>query len=202
MGEPLVSPRLLLVEGDDESHAFEAIMDAVGIIGIEIRSFGGIQNLRAYLKALRLVSGFDDLVSLGIVRDAESNANDALRSVRDSLQAAGFPVPATSLTPAEGRPRTMILINPHGRLAGSLDAVCLQAVGEDPAMTCVDEYFQCLDRQGIVLGANVSKARAHAFIASRQRPDVSLGVAVKRGYFPLGHAAFDPLRQLLGLLSA
>ncbi len=110
-------------------------------------------------------------------------------------------MPAANLNPAEGKPRTIILINPHGRATGSLDDVCLEAVAKDPATTCIDEYFRCLGEHGMVPGANVAKARAHAFIASRQRPDVSLGVAIKRGYFPLGHAAFDPLRQLVGFLS-
>ena len=185
------------MEGTDEIHAVQAL----GAVGIEIRSFGGIQNLRGVLKALRSVAGFDELVFLGVVRDAESDANNVLQSVRDSLQAAGFPVPAANLTPADGKPRTIILINPHGSAAGSLDDVCLGTVEGDPAMTCVDEYFLCLAKIGRVPGANVAKARAHAFIASCERPDVSLGVAIRRGYFPLGHAAFDPLRRLVGLLS-
>ncbi len=52
MGEPLVSLKLLLVEGNDEIHAVEAVRDALGVGGIDIRSFGGKDNLPGMLKAL------------------------------------------------------------------------------------------------------------------------------------------------------
>jgi hypothetical protein len=94
----------------------------------------------------------------------------------------------------------VFLINPHNEAAGSLDTLCLTAVAAEPAMRCVESYFACLREQGEKIAANTAKAMMRAFIASRDRPEVSLGVAAKRGYFPLHSAAFDSVRQLLTML--
>lgn len=47
---------------------------------------------------------------------------------------------------------------------------------------------------------NGARIPAHAFIASRGRPGVSLGVALQRAHAPLGHTAFEPVRALLPAL--
>jgi len=158
-----------------------------------------VNSLREYLKALTRVSGFDQVVSLGIIRDAEQSREGALQSIRDSLASVGLPVPVSCLEPAEGMPRVIVLVNPHGRDTGSLDDVCLDSVGDHPAIECVERYMGCLRERELSPGNQV-KARVHAFIASTQRPEVSLGVAVKRGYFPLDHGAFAAARQLLQML--
>lgn len=199
MGEPLSCRKLVVVEGKDEVNVYSALKAHLGLVDIEIRSFEGVNSLREYLKALTQVSGFDQVVSLGIIRDAERSRQEALQSIRDSLASVGLPFPASCLEPAEGMPRVIVLVNPHGRETGSLDDVCLDAVGSHPALECVERYIQCLGERDLTPG-NQAKARVHAFISSKQRPEVSLGVAVKRGYFPLDHRAFAPARQLLQML--
>lgn len=199
MSEPLSRSKLLLVEGKDEVNFFSAFLGHMGLVDVEVRSFEGVDNLGGYLRALRSVSGFDQVVSLGIVRDAGLNSQGALRSVRNSLANAGFPVPRAGLVRADGAPLVVILINPHGGSTGSIEDVCLNAISADPTKECVDRYIQCLSECG-VNPSNQAKTRVHAFIASRDRPEVSLGVAAKRGYFPLNHDAFLPVRQLLEML--
>lgn len=199
MGEPLLWRKLVLVEGKDEVNFLSALTEHMGLPDIEIRSFEGVNNLRGYLKALRAVSGFENLQSLGIIRDADANARGALESVQGGLSDAGYPVPPASLTLAEGQPRVIVLINPHEKEGGSLDDVCLHSLASHQAMTCVFEYFECLANRGITPGSQ-AKAQVRAFIASRDRPQVSLGVAAKRGYFPLDHDSFSPMRQLLSML--
>lgn len=199
MGEPLSRQQLVIVEGRDEIHVVEAFLQAAGRADVEVRSFDGVDNLRGYLKALTRVAGFEGLVSLGIMRDAEDDSNAALESIQGALAAAGLSVPGASLTPAGLGPRVVVLINPNGAMAGSLEDVCLAATAGDPALACVDEYVRCLGRVGVP-PVRVSKSRVHALISGKDRPESSVGVAAKRGYFPLGHVAFDPIRQLLALL--
>lgn len=178
----------------------EALAKQLGLTDLQILSFDGVDNLRGYLKALPSVSGFDRVRALGILGDAEDSAQARFQSVTSSLGAAGLPVPPRPLVPAPGSPRIVVLINPDEFSAGSLDDVCVESVRADPAMPCVDAYLECLRQAGIVGPQNRAKTRAHAFIASRDRPDVSLGVALQRGYFPLAHIAFDPIRRLLSAL--
>ena len=200
MAEPLQHTKLVLVEGNDEVNFFSAIKDHMGFSDIEVRSFEGINNLRGTLEALKGVEGFDRLVSLGVVRDAEGNGMQALQSVMDALGASGLPVPPHGLEPIGQNPMVVILINPHGQPNGRFDDVCSDSVRETPVMRCVEEYITCLKRLGIAVMPREWKTRVHAFIAAQDRPEVSLGVAAKRGYFPLGHAAFAPTRTLLELV--
>jgi hypothetical protein len=65
-------------------------------------AFGGVTRLRGFLLALPSVAGFDAVRSLGIVCDAEADAQARLRRVAGSLAAAGLPVPQTPPGPGRG----------------------------------------------------------------------------------------------------
>jgi len=193
----LTQTRVVIAEGRDEVHLVEAVARQLGLTNLQVLSFEGVDNLRGFLRALPSVSEFTRVRSLGIVCDAEDDARARFQSVTNSLADAGLSAPSDPLVPSPGTPRVVVLINPFGSPAGSLDDVCLETVRSEPAMSCVDAYLTCLEAAGIPLATNRAKTRAHAFIASRDRPDVSLGVALQRGYFPLTHVAFDPVRRLL-----
>ena len=76
-------------------------------------------------------------------------------------------------------------------------------VADDPAMHCVDEYFRCLEDQGIDLKETaIPKARLHAFLASRERPGLRLGEAADKNDIPLDSPVFEPLVNFLRQLSA
>ena len=200
MAEALRHNKLVLAEGKHEVHFFEAIRDQLHYADIEVRSFEGINNLRGTLEALKGVEGFDRLVRLGIVRDAEGSGVQALQSVQDALRDAGLGVPPQALQPAGQKPSVIVLVNPHGQPNGRFDDVCSESVRETPVMRCVEEYINCLKSLGPGIPVREWKTRVHAFIAAQNRPDVSLGIAAKRGYFPLDHAAFAASRRLFEMV--
>jgi hypothetical protein len=45
-----------------------------------------------------------------------------------------------------------------------------------------------------------SVAKIHAFLASRYKPDLDLGIAAKEGYWQLDHPAFAQVKQFLSTL--
>ena len=69
-------------------------------------------------------------------------------------------------------------------------------------MECVDRYFECLSQTEIEGPKKVwmSKARLHAFLASRDRPGLRLGEAAESGIWPLETDAFRPLLELIRML--
>jgi len=52
----------LLVEGNDADAFFAAFLNHLGVADIQIQNFGGINELRSFLKALRNEPGFWGLV--------------------------------------------------------------------------------------------------------------------------------------------
>lgn len=106
----LTHPKQLLVEGRDAVSFFTALLKHLGISGIQIQNFGGIQELRPFLKALRNEPGFEErITSLGVIRDAETNPQGAFQSVQNALQAAGMPVPGKAEEFQAGNPHLTTL---------------------------------------------------------------------------------------------
>ena len=62
---------------------------------------------------------------------------------------------------------------------------------------CIDEFLRCVEeRRGEEL-QNPAKARARAYLATRAKPRVSVGVAAQKGYWNFGDDAFADIRCFL-----
>lgn len=187
---------LLIVEGIDDALFFEAFVRHMNLSALEIWPIGGKANLKRNLGVLRKLSGFAGVISLGIVRDADDNPSGAFESVCQALRESELPVPQSPGLRSAEIPVTRVMILPDSQSPGNLESLCLRAIADDPALICVDGYFECLCDLGI-LSREKDKARAHAYLASRERPDRRLGESALANYWPLDHLAFDDLKQFL-----
>jgi hypothetical protein len=194
---PITLPKLLLVEGSTPMHFFEALLQHLGLEKrVEIRSFGGVRDLKAVLPALLITPGFGQVTSLSVVRDAEDDAVAARQSVATALAGA-------ALAP---RIRTSIFILPDDSNPGMIETLCMQAVKNEPSLaaacTCVEELFVCLGKNSVPLPAlpRLAKNYAQAYLATRLETQMFPGLAAYRGYWPLDNPVFDPLKQFLTAL--
>jgi hypothetical protein len=89
------------------------------------------------------------------------------------------------------------MILPEEGAHGMLEDLCLKAVARDPAIGCVEYYFQCLQQQGLSVSHNTSKAKIQAFLASRPEEGKRLGEAAQAGYWPWNNEAFLQVRDFL-----
>jgi hypothetical protein len=202
--EPIkvVRPKLLLGEGQDEVRLFRSLLKHLAITDVQAEEYGGKTNLSPYLRAVALQDEFQTgaIVSLGITRDADQNAASALQSVKAALSQANLTVPALAESFAGAGPRIGVLILPGGGRDGMLEDLCLDAVQNDPAISCLDDYFACIQKSVPVQPKNMAKARVHAWLASRPVPDRRLGEAAEKGDWPWDDPAFEPLKQFLRAL--
>ncbi|MBI3650791.1 MAG: hypothetical protein HY231_07050 [Acidobacteria bacterium] len=195
---PITYSKVLLVEGQTPFQFFKALLKNLGLDNqIEIRNFGGVRDVAAFLKALVGTDGFDQVLSLGLVRDAEENALSAFDSVTDCLKRASLNSPSTPAARSQGTPVISIFILPDNTQSGMLETLYLQAVSNDSAMKCIDEFFDCLSGKGVQLPDNLDKARIQTYLASREKSGLLLGQAAHAGYLFWGHPAFDSLKQFL-----
>ncbi len=197
---PIDEAGQLVVEGRDAEVFFRAMLRHLGLARMQVQCCGGVDELPGFLKALRNAPGFTRVVSLGIVRDAETGPKAAFQSVCSALRNAGLAEPRQPELLHGENPRVTILILPSASTAGMLETICLQAVAHDPAIRCVDAYFDCLAQRLDSLPANMSKARVHAFLASRPKPDLLIGEAASAGYWPWDSPAFDHVKRFLQAL--
>lgn len=194
--------KLLVVEGTDDARLFKALMRHIGVSGIQVLNVEGKDNIKKMLKVIPSSPGYSKVSSIGVVRDADANADSALQSVRDALRDANLPVPDAPLSLAGDDLRVAVLIAPHGKSSGAIEDVCLESVAWDAAMGCVRDYLNCI-KDSVAEAEqpnNLPKAEAQAFLASRERPGLRLGEAAEAGYWDFDHIAFEPFKRLLGML--
>ena len=193
----------IIVEGVDEVRVFSALARHIGTSGLQFQECGGYQNLRRFLRTFAALDGFNDIESLAVVADANTNRAGRLQSIQDALANIALPVPSAPLQTTSGDGiKVAYLVIPHNAGGTMLEDVCLDSVSADAAMKCVDEYFDCLSREGASTPRNVhkSKGRTHAFLASREDPTLRTGEAAERGIWRFDDDAFRPMRDLLTML--
>ncbi len=197
MAVKIEQPNLLVVEGREEELFFGALIKHLGLQSIQTMPVGGKEQLRRNLKALVVSPGFSEVVSLGVVRDANADPGAAFQSVRDALQAVNLPAPDRSLVAVGERPRVAVLILPEVDMPGMLEDLCLRAIGQGPAMLCVERFFECLQQEELPLPDNMSKAKVQVFLASSRKAGLRLGEAAQAGCWPWNEKAFEQVRDFL-----
>ena len=199
--DPMIEqPKQLIVEGNDDARVFMSLCRYLGIPDVQIWQCGGYQNLRGVLRTVVGLDDFDSVNSLAIVADANSSRNARIQSIQNALSHAGLPTPSAPLEIAsDGQLNVAYLVVPHNRDSGMIEDVCLDSVSDDPAMECIDRYLECIEESDTPGPRQAwrPKARAHAFLASRDRPDLRIGEAADRGIWRFEREAFEPLKNLL-----
>ena len=189
----------LLVEGNDQVNFFGAMISHLGLHGIQVQNFGGVSDLANFLETLAATAEFGEKVeNLGIIRDAERRpAQSAFQSVQGSLCRAGLPVPKLMIQHFGISPTVSVFILPDNESDGMLETLLCQTFEDTPIDYCIESFFECVSAETGEGHHRPDKARAHAFIATRRDPHVSVGVAAQRSYWDFDHAVFDGVRDFL-----
>ena len=196
-------PKQVIVEGNDEIRIFKSLSEHLNIRDLQVRDYRGSDNLRRFLKTFRGSSEFGRVRSLAVVADANSDRDGREQRIRSALSDANLPAPSRPLeSVSNGDLKVAYLVVPHDVEGTMIEDVCLDSVKTDPVMECVDRYFECISQTNIQGPREVwmSKARVHAFLASRDRPDLRLGEAAEKGLWTFDTDAFLPLKDLLKIL--
>ena len=83
MAAPLTKTKLLAVEGTDEIIFFEELFKHIGILDkVELREVGGKDQFKIKMPALQKTTGFNDLESIAIIRDADESFKGAFESIK------------------------------------------------------------------------------------------------------------------------
>lgn len=189
---------LLLVEGKSARIFFEAFLTHLGLTNdVQVQDFQSRDNRAALIRALAATPGFADVDSFGIVIDAEDNPAGTFQSLRHHLGQASLAIPSAHAQFVHGKPRTGFFVLPDGASEGMLETLCLRAVAADPALPCIDEFFNCLTQHGVAAPQNPTKARMQAYLASRVRSEFLVGSAARAGIWPWASDAFAEARRFL-----
>lgn len=202
--QPITKEALLLVEGKDPLNFFEALCNHLSLSRqLQIMNFGGVGELRGFLAGLRGRSGFRNVKSIGIIRDAEKDAAAAFQSVQAGLRRIDLEVPNEPEQCSGTQPAVGIMILPGQGRKGMLETMLCETFVDGPECHCIDAFFRCVQKQ--CPGANIKnpdKARARAFLATKPDSYPSVGIAARKGYWPLDHEVLEPARTFLKSVAA
>lgn len=199
-----------MVEGNDVRNFFEAFIKhhskKLSLGEIQIQDFGGVSELRDFLEGFVGMTGFHNVRSIGIVRDAEmqdaeKSAENAFKSVQDALKNAGLPAPdCPEKRKVDGRLAVDVLILPGGdHKKGMLETLLCESFAGTKIDSCIKEFFQCVKPllEKPIKHHQKDKARAFAYLTTRPNPHHSVGVAAQQGYWNLNHKVFAGIREFL-----
>ena len=194
----------ILVEGKSPQNFFDAFARHLRLPNMpQIQDFGGVSELRGFLGSFVRTPKFDTGNSIGIVRDAEECAASAFQSVTNSLLHAGLPAPEA---PGEIGAHSSsglavrVLILPGDGKPGMLETLLCRSIADASANRCIDDFLDCANSLPNSAIRTPDKARAQIDLATQPLPQVSVGVAAKKGYWRLDHEAFAKVRSFLTAL--
>nr|VFK16698.1 MAG: hypothetical protein BECKLPF1236B_GA0070989_11008 [Candidatus Kentron sp. LPFa] len=204
------SHRLLLVEGKDECSFFEVLLKQLGIEDVQLVDIGGKDKFKRKFPPLYNTREFQDVHSLGIVRDAEDKAADAaFSSICSILEKYPLPMPNAPSTVIGGKNqqrkdiRIGVFIMPNNADQGMLEDLCLKSARTEPVFACVEQYMDCLSAlPENDQPRNPSKAKVQAYLATRKEIANSLGVGARKGYWDFEHHCFGDIKGFLRALFA
>ena len=197
--------KLLLAEGADACNFLIWAYQAWGADGIQVLDFGGVQNqdLPLYLRQLQMLSGFDEVETLVIARDAERNASGAVTSLISQLTNVGLPAPPSPFVFTETALRVAYMIFPGYNLSGdalengTLEDLCLKTIANDPVMPCVANFLRAVQATGEPM-PRPHKSTLYTYLAGKQAlTGLKLGEAARVGAWPWDHPAFAPYRNTI-----
>lgn len=204
-------PHIIFCEGMDEKWFLIHFLNAPELAGdpfyaqeVQVIDFGGNDELRDKLHLLQLTPGFEQVKSLLILRDGETNAQQAVRRIQSSLEKEGFPVPEGPGEWAGGKPKVGFLLFPccdKSVIEGTLEDLCLSILkgGEYPDV--LKEISVFLDHLHDVRGRSFRhefKTKLHTYFSvTDDLVGLKIGEAAKVGAFDWSSERLTYLKEFL-----
>ena len=198
--ETITHKKLLLAEGRDAElflvwagRHFRRERD------FQVMDFGGIKELTNFLKLLANDESYDDVETIVIVRDAETDAKAATSSIQHSMMQANMPVPQKPFEYTQNsfvKTAFMIFPGPEHQ-NGRLEDLCLSTVKNDPLLKCVDDYLECAKAKNEPL-PRIHKSKLHCFLAGKKDyAGLPIGLASHERAWDFDHPALEPFKRIV-----
>ena len=174
---------------------------------IEIKDYGGNSELPTHLKTLKLLDGFDDVKSILIIRDAETDYKEALKDIKYALKENDFAVPSGScekVVSNDGIAIGFLLFPTCSKELknGTLEDLCLKILSEDnvdKVKSVVDNYLDEMRKEGYTKLKKYHKSVLHSYLSAKDEyVTLKLGEAAKSGAFNFKSKELDSLLEFIG----
>lgn len=208
--------KIMIVEGNHERNFFEAWLEAINLVDIQVLSIGGKDRFKGDFPVLVRSPNFVNIVSILIVRDADDDPKSAFESVCSVLRSPRvisslsnkgivLKIPESQWIFTQGTiPKVGIAILPARDQTGALEELLLQTIDNDPmskkSHDFIDDTIVTLsnpDYRNPPPSHRVGKAKIHAFLSTFEEPDKDQGKAALASVWNFEHRALESLCKIL-----
>ena len=207
--EQIKSNRLLLVEGNDEKWFCIHLLETIGLnensdnLDIQVIDIQGNQNFGFALNTITKFPNFDDVTTIGFVRDAEKNpAESSYKSTCATIKKyiSNYPIPEIGKVKMENGFKCGIFIMPNNETPGMLENLCLESVKTnslyDKAENYVEQAETLLTKTDKVK-YNKPKAMVQTYLAGQSEIVNTLANAAKKKIWDFSSPAFSDFGTFL-----
>ena len=198
-------PNLLFVEGQDECHFFKYLHEHLKLSEIQVINCEGISNFKTKIPLIVQSDGFKDVKAVGFIRDANSNAEDAFKSlikiIEETSKIRSLPVPKNPSEIKSGKGLKLgVFIMPNNSDSGMLESLCLETIKNEPTYICVDKFINCftlLFTEEEKKKFREHKSRVQSYLATRIPIVKSLGDGAQKKYWDFDHDGFAEINKFI-----
>ena len=201
----LKSNCLLLVEGNDEYWFCIQLLKSIGFnsnpeqLDIQVIDMEGNQNFSSSLNLITKLPKFDQVTTIGFIRDAELNpATSSYSSICDSIKKyiSNFPIPEIGKVKKENGLSCGIFIMPDNSAYGMLETLCLKSVKTNPLYREAEVYVN--NAESLLLESdrkkyNKPKAMVQTFLAGQPKIVNTLANAAKKNIWDYSNPVFSDI---------
>jgi hypothetical protein len=195
---------LILAEGVDAKLFLIWALEAYELHNAQVESFDGISKLNLELKAWQLVDGFDNIKKIIIARDAETDSEAALKSVKSSLKRNKFPVPDKAFQYSTRHDMSIaILLFPGLEMdvpieKGTLEDLCLRTVKQSSLIILQEAERFVFNMNEIEPITRQHKAKLHTYLSVNEKfIGMKIGEAAKSGAWDWNSEPMIPFKKIL-----
>lgn len=204
--KPISQKKIIIVEGRDEAELVYLLLQKLNLTEVQVIDAEGKDKFGSRIRAAFKEPGFEDVVCMAVMRDADADAVAARESALHWIKHQNLPVPAKGqLHSTGGGIKVSVWISPDNSTAGMLEDLFLRCICNEPAYALAVEYVDALIERYSTGGqeysfskpSNLAKARSHAVLTATDGPIKSIGIAAARGNWACDHEELDGLRKFL-----
>ncbi len=209
--EKIHKPYLIMCEGEDEFRFLISFLNCPEMEDnpffandVQVINFGGNEELPLKLNVLKITPGFEQVKSLLILRDAEKDAQAAVRQIQNGLLKANLPVPSEA-GKWEGKDvKIGFLLFPTCDTSvceGTLEDLCLSILKEDTSskiLAEIDTFLKLLKESHQRIFPHEFKAKLHTYFSITDKfVGMKIGEAANAGAFDWSSFKLNSLKTFL-----
>lgn len=207
--QQIETQKLILAEGMDVHGFLFHAARTFDRDDIQVFNFKGKDELRLFLENLTNMENFTKVNTIIIARDADTNIQSAVQSIRSALKNAesvDLPIPTKpfQFSSANGIKTAFILfpgLDKNGKCrAGTIEDLCLETLADDPLLDCVDAFLECAqqNQENNEKLKHAWKSKLHSYLAGKNdHAGKKLGVAARDGVWKWDHPAMAPFKKII-----